>query len=241
MILKNYKLWRCDNTNVVIKSSYLLEIYTETFMDKMEWCHGFSSKMTWKGEVNRDMGDPAWPRVELWSWVTDTRKLLSPARLLLCLKFLHTENVSVYENASRALHCSGSQRLPPHASAYMTPDVLCDPPPAIPTLLQSHTPQCQTHRHVPFFWGGGRGGLCFLCSQMSYEAITLPSFKSLLKCPFLNDVYPTTTFLTATFFPTSQHSVSPFFPHRTYLLPKILYNLLLWYVYYFPSILPTKV
>lgn len=112
----------------------------------------------------------------------------------------------------------------------------CDPHSAPITYTPvSNTPPCA------IFGGRGRGGLCFLCSQMSYEAITLPSFKSLLKCPFLNDVYPTTTFLTATFFPTSRHSVSPFFPHRTYLLPKILYNLLLWYVYYFPSILPTKV
>lgn len=211
-------------------------------MDKMEWCHRFSSKMTWKGEANRDMGDPAWPQVELWSWVTDTRKLLSPARLLLCLKFLHTENVSVYENASRALHCTGSQRLAPatclrlHDTWRPLRPSACDPHSAPITYTPvSNTPPCA------IFWGGGRGELCFLCSQMSYEAITLPSFKSFLKCPFLNDVYPTTTFLTATFFPTSRHSVSPFFPHRTYLLPKILYNLLLWYVYYFPSILPTKV
>lgn len=68
----------------------------------------------------------------------------------------------------------------------------------------SHTPPCAV-----FFWGGR--GLCFLCPQMSYKAITLLSFKSLLKCPFLNDIYLTTTFLTATFFPTSQHSISPFF------------------------------
>lgn len=184
MILKNYKLWRCDNTNVVIKSSYLLEIYTETFMDKMEWCHGFSSKMTWKGEANRDMGDPAWPRVELWSWVTDTRKLLSPARLLLCLKFLHTENVSVYENASRTLHCTGSQRLPLHASAYMTPDVLCDPPPAIPTLLQSHTPQCQTHRHVPFLGEEAEGGFAFSVPRCLTRLSPSPPLNRCLNVPF---------------------------------------------------------
>lgn len=185
MILKNYKLWRCDNTNVVIKSSYLLEIYTETFMDKMEWCHGFSSKMTWKGEANRDMGDPAWPRVELWSWVTDTRKLLSPARLLLCLKFLHTENVSVYENASRALHCTGSQRLAPatclrlHDTWRPLRPSACDPHSAPITYPPvSNTPPCA------IFGGEVEGGFAFSVPRCLTRLSPSPPLNRCLNVPF---------------------------------------------------------
>lgn len=62
-----------------------------------------------------------------------------------------------------------------------------------------------------------------LFPQMSYMAISLSSFKSLLKCPSLSDIYHT---LNCNFPPRTLAFISPynalFFSHSTYPLPKTI-------------------
>lgn len=72
---------------------------------------------------------------------------------------------------------------------------------------------------------------------MSCMANSFPSFTSLLRCPFLNDIYLTTTFLIATFFPNPSVFITP---HNALLFLIVLipfheyYTIYLFLLFLFP-------